>query len=57
MKAPPPNTNWVQATPYCALLFIVAQRSGAPDPARSAHHMSLSNCPPAGSGGMNSYAP
>ena len=33
MKAPPPN-NWVQATPYCALLFIVAQRSGAPDHGR-----------------------
>jgi hypothetical protein len=23
----------------------------------SAHHMSLRNCPAAGSGGMNSYAP
>jgi hypothetical protein len=26
--------NWVQATPDCALLFIVAQVSGAPDPER-----------------------
>jgi hypothetical protein len=27
--------NCVQATPDCALLFIVAQRSGAPDSGRS----------------------
>ncbi len=35
MKAPSqPSNLWVQATPDYALLFIVAQVSGAPDPAR-----------------------
>ena len=28
------SNHWVQATPDCAMLFIVAQVPGAPDPAR-----------------------
>jgi hypothetical protein len=30
------SNHCVQATPDCALLFVVAQLSGAPDPERSA---------------------
>ena len=26
--------QWVQATPGCAFLFVLAQEAGAPDPAR-----------------------
>ena len=34
--------NCVQATPDCALLFTVAQVSGAPDPA---HSVTATLCP------------
>jgi len=37
MRGLSPN-HWVQATPDCALLFVVAQVSGAPDAARWAKY-------------------
>jgi hypothetical protein len=55
------NMTWpnksLQRTAGLLFSQFVAQWPAAAEFLRSAHHMSLSNCPPAGSGGMNSYAP